>query len=40
LQTARFYAEYLLPQTLSLARTIKSGGPSVVEADTELLTAN
>jgi alkylation response protein AidB-like acyl-CoA dehydrogenase len=39
LQTARFYAEYLLPQTLSLARTIKSGGPSVVEADTELLTA-
>jgi 3-(methylthio)propanoyl-CoA dehydrogenase len=40
LQTARFYAEYLLPQTLSLARTIKSGAPSVVEADVELLTAN
>jgi hypothetical protein len=40
LQTARFYAEYLLPQTLSLARTVKSGGPSVVEVDTELLTAN
>jgi len=40
LQTARFYAEFLLPQTLSLARTIKSGGPSVVEADTELLTAS
>jgi alkylation response protein AidB-like acyl-CoA dehydrogenase len=40
LQSARFYAEYLLPQTLSLARTVKSGGPSVVEADTELLTAS
>jgi alkylation response protein AidB-like acyl-CoA dehydrogenase len=38
LQTARFYAEYLLPETLSLARTVKSGGPSVVEADAELLT--
>ena len=37
LQTARFYAEHLLPQSLSLARTIKSGGASVVEADGELI---
>jgi len=37
LQSARFYAEYLLPQSLSLARTVKSGGASVVEADSELI---
>ena len=37
LQSARFYAEYLLPQSLSLARTIKSGGASIVEADSELI---
>jgi alkylation response protein AidB-like acyl-CoA dehydrogenase len=37
LQSARFYAEYLLPESLSLARTVKSGGASVVEADRELL---
>jgi alkylation response protein AidB-like acyl-CoA dehydrogenase len=37
LQSARFYAEYLLPESLSLARTVKSGGPSVVEADSELI---
>jgi acyl-CoA dehydrogenase len=37
LQTARFYAEYLLPQSLSLLRTIKSGGASVADADPELL---
>ncbi len=37
LQSARFYAEYLLPQSLSLARTIKSGGASVVDADPELI---
>ena len=37
LQSARFYAEYLLPQSLSLARTIKSGGASVVDADSELI---
>jgi alkylation response protein AidB-like acyl-CoA dehydrogenase len=37
LQTARFYAEFLLPQSLSLARTIKSGGASVVDADPELI---
>ena len=36
-QTARFYAEYLLPQSLSLLRIIKSGGASVAEADPELL---
>ena len=33
LQSARFYAEYLLPESLSLARTVKSGGASVVEAE-------
>ena len=37
LQTARFYAEYLLPQSLSLLRIIKSGGASVADADPELL---
>jgi alkylation response protein AidB-like acyl-CoA dehydrogenase len=37
LQTARFYAEHLLPQSLSLLRIIKSGGASVAEADPELL---
>ena len=37
LQTARFYAEHLLPQSLSLLRIIKSGGASVAEANPELL---
>ncbi len=37
LQSARFYAEHLLPESLSLARTVKSGGASVVEADSELI---
>jgi alkylation response protein AidB-like acyl-CoA dehydrogenase len=37
LQTARFYAEHLLPQSLSLLRIIKSGGASVAEADPELI---
>jgi 3-(methylthio)propanoyl-CoA dehydrogenase len=37
LQTARFYAEHLLPQSLSLARTVKSGGASVAEADSDLI---
>ncbi|MGB8326705.1 MAG: acyl-CoA dehydrogenase C-terminal domain-containing protein [Steroidobacteraceae bacterium] len=37
LQTARFYAEHLLPGTLALAKTIKSGAMSVVEADPALL---
>jgi alkylation response protein AidB-like acyl-CoA dehydrogenase len=40
LQTARFYAEHLLPETLSLARTVKSGGASVVDADVELLSTD
>jgi alkylation response protein AidB-like acyl-CoA dehydrogenase len=37
LQTARFYAEHLLPESLSLARTVKSGGASIVDADSELI---
>jgi alkylation response protein AidB-like acyl-CoA dehydrogenase len=37
LQTARFYAEHLLPEALSLMRIIKAGGPSVAEADPELI---
>jgi len=37
LQSARFYAEYLLPESLSLARTVKSGGASVIEADSDLI---
>jgi alkylation response protein AidB-like acyl-CoA dehydrogenase len=37
LQTARFFAEHLLPRSLSLLRIIKSGGASVAEADPELL---
>jgi hypothetical protein len=37
LQSARFYAEHLLPESLSLARTVKSGGASVVESESELI---
>jgi 3-(methylthio)propanoyl-CoA dehydrogenase len=37
LQSARFYCEHLLPEALSLARTIKSGGASVADADPELI---
>jgi 3-(methylthio)propanoyl-CoA dehydrogenase len=37
LQSARFYAEFLLPQALSLARIVKAGGASVAEADPSLL---
>jgi alkylation response protein AidB-like acyl-CoA dehydrogenase len=37
LQTARFYAEHLLPQSLGLLRVIKSGGASAAEADPELI---
>jgi alkylation response protein AidB-like acyl-CoA dehydrogenase len=37
LQSARFYAEHLLPEALSLMRVIKSGGASVVDADPELV---
>lgn len=37
LQSARFYAEHLLPECGSLARIVKSGGASVAEADADLL---
>ena len=37
LQTARFYAEHLLPQSLALLRIVKSGGASVADADPELI---
>ncbi len=37
LTTARFYAEHLLPLSVSLARTVKAGGASVAEADPALL---
>ena len=33
LQSARFYAEHLLPQSLGLLRIIKSGGASVADAE-------
>jgi 3-(methylthio)propanoyl-CoA dehydrogenase len=36
-QTARFYAEQMLPSALSLARIVKSGAVSVAEADTRLI---
>jgi 3-(methylthio)propanoyl-CoA dehydrogenase len=37
LQSARFYAEHLLPQSSSLLRTVKSGGASVADADPALI---
>ena len=37
LQTARFYAEHLLPQALGLLRIVRSGGASVADADTQLI---
>ena len=37
LQSARFYAEHLLPESLSLMRIIKSGASSVSDADPMLL---
>jgi len=37
LQSARFFAEHLLPQSLSLLRIVKSGGASVADADPELI---
>ena len=37
LQTARFYAEHLLPEAWSLMRVIKAGGASVIEADPALI---
>jgi acyl-CoA dehydrogenase len=36
-QTARFFAEQLLPEAQSLARVIKSGGASVAEASAALI---
>ena len=37
LQGARFYAAQSLPHALALARTVRSGGAAVAEADVELL---
>jgi alkylation response protein AidB-like acyl-CoA dehydrogenase len=37
MQTARFYAEQVLPRTLALARIVSSGAPSVVESDAALI---
>jgi acyl-CoA dehydrogenase len=37
LQGARFYAAQTLPQALALARTVRSGGAAVADADAELL---
>ena len=37
LQSARFYAAQVLPQALALARTVRSGGSAVADADAELL---
>jgi hypothetical protein len=37
LQSARFYAEHLLPLSISLLRMVKSGGASVAEAEPGLI---
>ncbi|HWG75856.1 MAG TPA: acyl-CoA dehydrogenase [Steroidobacteraceae bacterium] len=37
LQSARFYAEHLLPEALALLRVVKSGGASVADAATDLI---
>jgi 3-(methylthio)propanoyl-CoA dehydrogenase len=37
LQGARFYGAQTLPQALALARTVRSGGAAVADADAELL---
>jgi alkylation response protein AidB-like acyl-CoA dehydrogenase len=37
LQSARFYAEHLLPRSASLLRCVKSGGSSVADADPDLI---
>jgi hypothetical protein len=37
LQTCRFYAEQVLPEAAGLARVVKNGAASVLEAATELL---
>jgi butyryl-CoA dehydrogenase len=34
IQTARFYAEQVLPNALAFARIVRSGAASVLEADT------
>lgn len=37
LQTARFYAEQMLPSALALGRIVESGAASVAEADARLI---
>ena len=37
LQTARFYAEQVLPNALALARVVQGGAESVVETDAALI---
>jgi hypothetical protein len=37
LQSARFYAEHLLPEALALLRIVKSGGASVADAVPDLI---
>jgi 3-(methylthio)propanoyl-CoA dehydrogenase len=37
LQTARFYADCILPQASALAQVVRAGGASIVQADPELL---
>jgi alkylation response protein AidB-like acyl-CoA dehydrogenase len=37
LQAARFYAEFLLSESTTLLRVVKTGGASIAEADTRLL---
>ena len=35
-QIARFYLQHILPESSALARTVMSGGASVVDADASL----
>jgi butyryl-CoA dehydrogenase len=37
LQTARFYAQQVLPNALALARVVQGGAESVVETDAALI---
>jgi hypothetical protein len=37
LQTARFYAQQVLPTAVALARVVQSGAQSVVDTDAELI---
>jgi 3-(methylthio)propanoyl-CoA dehydrogenase len=37
LQSARCYAAQVLPQALALSRTVRTGGASIAEADTDLI---